>query len=137
MPAWLEFTIYGLAAISIILAIGGLRGFADTKDPGLLVSSIVSIGFSSLAIYLPHWWPLVTGFAINIVVTKIFPTYARAPLPVVCDQCQSTFSVPGQEKMLFTTYEQCARDGGWHVGGNTLCPNCLTDDQKNNPDYPR
>ena len=57
--------IYILAGISILLAIGGLSAYAQTKHIGLLVSSIVSIAFSALAIVLVHWWPLVVGFGLN------------------------------------------------------------------------
>jgi len=55
-----------LAGISILLALGGLSAYAKTKHIGLLLSSIVSIGFSVLAIVLVHWWPLIVGFGINI-----------------------------------------------------------------------
>ena len=57
--------IYILAAISILLAIGGLAAYAQTKHIGMLLSSIVSIVFSILAIVLIHWWPLVVGFGLN------------------------------------------------------------------------
>lgn len=57
--------IYVLAGISILLAIGELASWAQTKHIGLLLSSIISILFSVLAIALPHWWPLLAGFAIN------------------------------------------------------------------------
>jgi uncharacterized membrane protein (UPF0136 family) len=60
-----DIIVFILAAISILLAVGGLAGYAETRHPGLLLSSIVSILFSSLAIYLIEWWPLVAGFAIN------------------------------------------------------------------------
>jgi hypothetical protein len=57
--------IYILAGLSIVLAIGGLSAYAQSKQIGLLLSSIVSIGFSVTAIVLVHWWPLVVGFALN------------------------------------------------------------------------
>lgn len=57
--------IYVLAAISILLAIGGLSAYSETKHPGLLISSLISIELSSLAIYLVDWWPLMVGFAVN------------------------------------------------------------------------
>lgn len=57
--------IYILAGISILLAIGGLSAYAQTKHIGLLLSSVVSISFSVLAIVLLHWWPLVVGFGLN------------------------------------------------------------------------
>lgn len=60
--------IYILAAASIMLAIGGLVTYAHSKHIGLLLSSIVSIGFSILAIVLVHWWPLVVGFGLNWVL---------------------------------------------------------------------
>lgn len=57
--------IYGLSALSIVLAIGGLAAYTHTKHIGLLLSSIVSITFSFFAIYLVEWWPLLAGFGIN------------------------------------------------------------------------
>ena len=76
MASWMEPVVYVLAALSILLALGGLKAFADTRSPGLLLSSIVSIVFSVIAIALPHWWPLVTGFVINIVLGRLFPRHA-------------------------------------------------------------
>ena len=61
----MAIVIYILAAVSILLAIGGLSAYPQTKHLGLLLSSIISIGFSVLAIVLVHWWPLVVGFAAN------------------------------------------------------------------------
>ena len=57
--------IYVLAGISILLAIGGLSAYSQTKHVSLLLSSLVSIAFSLLAITLVHWWPLVVGFTAN------------------------------------------------------------------------
>lgn len=57
--------VYVLSSISILLAIGGFYAYAASRHIGLLLSSVVSIGFSILAITLVHWWPLVVGFAIN------------------------------------------------------------------------
>lgn len=61
----MDMVTYILAGISIFLAIGGLYAYSESKHPGLLISSIVSIVLSGLAIYLVHWWPLVVGFAAN------------------------------------------------------------------------
>lgn len=61
----MAIVIFVLAGISILLAIGGLSAYSATKHPGLLISSLISIGFSSLAIYLIEWWPLLVGFAAN------------------------------------------------------------------------
>ena len=60
--------IYILAGISIVLAVGGLSAYMQTKHIGILLSSIVSIGFSVLAIVLVHWWPLIVGFGLNWVL---------------------------------------------------------------------
>ena len=70
-----------MAGISIFLAIGGLNAYSATKEKGLLLSSIISIGFSTTAVVLPHWWPLVVGFMINMVIAKIFPRFAYTPMP--------------------------------------------------------
>lgn len=61
----MEIIIYVLAGVSILLAVGGLSAYSDSKHSGLLISSIISIGFSGLAIYLVDWWPLIAGFAAN------------------------------------------------------------------------
>ena len=61
----MDIVIFILAGVSIVLAIGGLSAYSDSKHPGLLISSVVSIVFSGLAIYLVHWWPLIVGFAAN------------------------------------------------------------------------
>lgn len=61
----MAYVIYTLAVISIVLAIGGLYSYKLTGHIGLLLSSMVSIGFAATAIILASWWPLVTGFAIN------------------------------------------------------------------------
>jgi hypothetical protein len=57
--------IYALAGISIVLALGGLSSYAQSRQLGLLLSSLVSIVFSVIAIVLVHWWPLVVGFGAN------------------------------------------------------------------------
>ncbi len=62
---FMAIIIYILATLSILLAIGGLSEYLKSKHLGLLISSIVSIVFSFLAIYLVHWWPLIVGFGIN------------------------------------------------------------------------
>lgn len=67
----MDILIYLLSGISILLAIGGLSAYSQTKNPGLLISSIVSIGFSSLAIYLLQFWPLAVGFIINLGLRKM------------------------------------------------------------------
>lgn len=64
----MTIVIYILAGISIFLAIGGLSAYQQTKQPALLTSSLVSIGFSLTAMALPHWWPLVAGFLINVAL---------------------------------------------------------------------
>jgi uncharacterized membrane protein (UPF0136 family) len=61
----MAIVIYILAGLSILLAIGGLSAYVQTKQIGLLLSSVVSIVFSVLAIVLVHWWPLIIGFGLN------------------------------------------------------------------------
>jgi hypothetical protein len=58
--------VYLLAGVSILLAIGGLSAYSTSKHPGLLWSSLISIGFAIVAISIPHWWPLVVSFACNL-----------------------------------------------------------------------
>ena len=67
----MDILIYALSAISIFLAIGGFSAYAQTKQPGLLISSLVSIAFSGLAIYLAEWWPLVASFVINWILRLV------------------------------------------------------------------
>lgn len=94
MENWLDYVIYFVAGISILLAIGGLRGFADTKDRGLLFSSIVSIGFSAAAIIYTHWAPIVVGFLLNIAISKLYPKYAHSLLPPL--DSEKTHETPRQ-----------------------------------------
>ena len=55
--------IYIVAGIFIVLPIGGIYSYTQTKHRGLLIGSLVAIGFSVLAIVLVRWWPLIAGFA--------------------------------------------------------------------------
>jgi hypothetical protein len=61
----MQYVVYVLAGISILLAIGGLEAYRSTRNPGLLLSSVISILFALLAITLGHWWPLAAGFLAN------------------------------------------------------------------------
>ena len=61
----MAIVIYVVAAISIVLAVGGLSAYAHSKQVGLLLSSLISIAFSVLAIVLVQWWPLLVGFVLN------------------------------------------------------------------------
>ncbi len=67
----MSYVIYILAGISIILAIGGISAYSQTKQIRLLLSSVVSIIFSILAITLVQFWPLVVGFIINWLVRLV------------------------------------------------------------------
>jgi len=60
----LDYVIYTLAGISILLAIGGF-GYRGAKSTWVFTASFVSIVFSSLAIFYVSFWPLVVGFALN------------------------------------------------------------------------
>jgi hypothetical protein len=62
----MSIIIFVLAGFSTMLAIGGLVAYADTRHIGLLLSSVVSIAFSIMAIIAVEWWPLVVGFGINL-----------------------------------------------------------------------
>jgi hypothetical protein len=75
----MSIVIYILAGISILVALGGLVTYSETKHPGLLISSVVSIVFATFAIYLVHWWPLVVGFAANwgLRLLRLDPGYKR------------------------------------------------------------
>lgn len=61
----MEYIIYVLAGLSVLLALGGLSSWASTGRPVLFLSSVVSIGFSVVAIVEIAWWPLVVGFLLN------------------------------------------------------------------------
>jgi uncharacterized membrane protein YesL len=62
MIAWI---VYGLSAISLVLAAGGLAAYAQSKHIGLLISSIISIVCALLAIAFVSFWPLAVGFSLN------------------------------------------------------------------------
>ena len=61
----MSILIYCLASLSIVLAIGGLVSFGQSRHIGLLLSSVISIFFSGLAIHNVEWWPLIVGFIAN------------------------------------------------------------------------
>ena len=62
---FMSILIYCLASLSIVLAIGGLVSFGQTRHVGLLLSSLISIFFSGLAIHNVEWWPLIVGLITN------------------------------------------------------------------------
>lgn len=62
----IRFIIYFLSVSSIFLSIGGLIAYTKTWHIGLLLSSVVSITCSVIAIINIMWWPLVLGFALNL-----------------------------------------------------------------------
>lgn len=64
----MKYLIYALAGISMFLAVGGLSAYANSKQIGLLLSSVVSIAGALAAIYLISFWPLVLAFALNWVL---------------------------------------------------------------------
>jgi hypothetical protein len=61
----MKYVIYTLAGISMLLSVGGLSAYTNTKQIGLLLSSVVSIACALAAIYFVSFWPLVLGFALN------------------------------------------------------------------------
>lgn len=69
----MKYIIYAVATISIVLALGGLSQYLDTKRPALLVSSVVSIVFSLAAVIIPHWWPIIVGYTINMALYRGVP----------------------------------------------------------------
>lgn len=66
----MEYIIYILGGVSILLAIGGLSAWTQSGNILLLLSSIVSIVFSIAAIIFIEWWPLVAGFLVNLFLSK-------------------------------------------------------------------
>lgn len=60
--------IYILSGLSILFAIGGLAAYRQTNHIGLLLSSLVSISCSILAITLVEWWPLIASFGLNWIL---------------------------------------------------------------------
>ena len=64
----MSILIYILSGLSVLLAIGGLATYRQTNQIGLLLSSLVSISCSILAISLVEWWPLVVGFCLNWIL---------------------------------------------------------------------
>ncbi len=54
-----------LAIGSMVLAVGGVKVFLDTRHIGYLVSSIITIVCALAAIALRSFWPLVASFCIN------------------------------------------------------------------------
>ena len=75
----MQFLVYALAVISIVLGLGGLRTYQDTKHIGILLGSLIYIASGVLAISLAQWWPLLLGFAATwgLRLLGLDPTYQR------------------------------------------------------------
>jgi hypothetical protein len=75
----MQYVIYALACISIVLALGSLQYYKDTKHIGVLLASTISIVSAVLAIWLVHWWPLLVGFGAHwgLRLLGLDPHYRR------------------------------------------------------------
>lgn len=60
----MEYLIYILAGISIILSLGGFS-YVGPKKKWAVLTSLVSLIFSISAIIYVSIWPIIIGFAIN------------------------------------------------------------------------
>lgn len=60
----MDYVVYGLAFISIVLSIGGFY-YQGPMKLWVIVASIISITFSILAIYYVSFVPILIGFSIN------------------------------------------------------------------------
>src|SRR5690606_38226068 len=76
-----DYGIYLVAGASIVFAVGGLRGFADTRDRGILFSGMVSMAFTAAAIIYTQCPSIVICYMLNIVVSYFWSNYALSPLP--------------------------------------------------------
>lgn len=63
----MQYLIYALAGISILLSVGGF-GYVGPKRNWVLVASVNSIICSLLAIMYVSIWPLLIGFVINWIM---------------------------------------------------------------------
>ena len=75
----MQYLIYAVSVVSIVLGLGGVRTYQDSKHIGLLLGSLIYIASGVLAISLVHWWPLLLGFvaAWGLRLLGLDPTYQR------------------------------------------------------------
>jgi hypothetical protein len=58
------YLIYGFAGLFIVLSWTMLYAFYRGRNFGLFILGVTYGTSGVLAIALPHWWPLVTGFVL-------------------------------------------------------------------------
>lgn len=69
--------IYLCGTITIVLAIGGFASYAASKHLPLLLSSLISIAASCLAMWRLEWWPLFVSLFLNFVLSRTMSDSAR------------------------------------------------------------
>lgn len=63
----MTYLLYACAAISALLAVGGLA----SRHPGLLAGSIASLIGATTAVALASWWPLAISFALQFLIRAV------------------------------------------------------------------
>ena len=58
------YVIHGFGALFIVLSCVMLYAFYRGRNFGLFIMGVTYGASGLLAITLPHWWPLVAGFAL-------------------------------------------------------------------------
>ena len=58
------YVIYFFAGVFILLAVGMFFAYYRTRHFGLFIMAVTYASSGLLAVGLPHWWPLVTGFVL-------------------------------------------------------------------------
>ena len=65
------YVIYFFAGVFILLAAGMFFAYYRTRHFGLFIMGTTYAASGLLALALPHWWPLVTGFVLVWVLRML------------------------------------------------------------------
>jgi len=67
----MDYVTYFFAAAFIVLSGGMFFAYYRTRHFGLFIMAMTYAGSGVLALALPHWWPLVTGFVVAWILKMI------------------------------------------------------------------
>lgn len=68
----MRIAIILIAMIAVALAVGGIEAFRRTRNPVLLASSVVTVGFAALAVAMTEWWPFLASLLINLALQALW-----------------------------------------------------------------
>ena len=73
------YVIYFFAGVFILLAAGMFFAYYRTRHFGLFIMGTTYAASGLLALALPHWWPLVTGFVLVWILRMLGMEPDHAP----------------------------------------------------------